>query len=103
LVFQGEVNYKMGNCLSSNKGGTRPVIDLSGRSNGPLDTSGNVGGGVGNSVGILNGISETNAGHDGHNHPPNPHMQNVHHRNPNSLPPVPDTDNNSQVSFVRTT
>jgi hypothetical protein len=84
----------MGNCLSS--GPSRPSGDLSGRTNGQLDTSGNQ---VGvNSVGILSGITET-VGADGHNHTSNSHLHNVHHvsRNPNSLPPVPDTDNNSQV------
>ncbi|OXA60749.1 tyrosine-protein kinase Src42A [Folsomia candida] len=90
----------MGNCLSTGPSRTSGEL-LSGRANGQLDTSGNnaVGGGV-NSVGIMSGITDgTTVGADGHNHTPNSHLHNVHHisRNPNSLPPVPDNDNNSQI------
>jgi len=83
----------MGNCFSSNP--IRAGGD-SGRANGQIDPSGNMGG-VSNSVGIIPGINEATSGGDGMTHTSNNHLQHIHVRNPNSLPPLPDSENNSQV------
>ena len=90
----------MGNCLSANKNGG---VDSNGVT---LDTTANHPGGVSNSAAILSGIQSDHPGvtadalaHNSnnshhHNHP-------VHHvrNNPNSLPPLPDSESNAQVCF----
>lgn len=77
----------MGNCLSGSS--SRANGEIGGAK---VDNSLQVVG-VQNPVGILGGINEGVANDTNPIH----HIQNHHVRNPNSLPPLPDSDSNSQV------